>query len=41
MSDVAKWKVHGPVQTLKNEFATWDPDQDAWLPGKLFIATRN
>ena len=32
MSDLAKWKVHGPVETLRTEFATWDPGQEAWQP---------
>src|SRR5271170_59204 len=36
MSDVAKWGVHGPVETLKKEYATWDPVEDAWLPGEQF-----
>lgn len=30
MSDLAKWRVHGPVKTLKSEFATWDRDQHDW-----------
>lgn len=30
MSDVAKWKLRGPVQTLRTEVAEWDPDRDAW-----------
>ena len=30
MSDLAKWKVHGPVKTLKSEFATWDRDRQDW-----------
>ncbi len=30
MSDLAKWKVHGPVKTLKSEVATWDRDQQDW-----------
>jgi hypothetical protein len=34
MSDVAKWKVHGPVETLKTEFATWDPNQGDWQPSE-------
>ena len=32
MSDLAKWKVHGPVKTLKSEFATWDQDRQDWHP---------
>ena len=30
MSDLANWKVHGPVKTLKSEFATWDQDRQDW-----------
>ena len=30
MSDLAKWKVQGPVKTLKSEFATWDRDREEW-----------
>ncbi|MGA7856368.1 MAG: hypothetical protein WCA11_00460 [Terracidiphilus sp.] len=30
MSDLVKWKVHGPVKTLKSEFATWDRDRQDW-----------
>ena len=32
MSALAKWKVHGPVKTLKSEFATWDQDRQDWHP---------
>ncbi len=32
MSDLANWKVHGPVQTLKTEVAEWDLRQGQWLP---------
>jgi YD repeat-containing protein len=34
MSDVARWKVHGAVETLRKEFATWDLDQQDWQPGR-------
>ncbi len=34
MTDIARWKVHGPVETLRTEFATWDPDQGDWQPGE-------
>lgn len=30
MSDLAKWKVRGPVQTLKTEFAEWDWNRGDW-----------
>lgn len=40
MSDLAKWRVHGPVKTLKSEFSTWDPDRQDWHPVKHFtVAT--
>jgi hypothetical protein len=39
MSDVAKWKVHGPVETLRTEFATWDLNQDDWQPVEHFTLT--
>jgi hypothetical protein len=30
VSDLARWKVHGPVKTLKSEVATWDRDRQNW-----------
>jgi hypothetical protein len=39
MTDVARWKVHGPVETLKTEFATWDSNQGDWQPGEHFSIT--
>ena len=36
MSDLAKWKVHGPVETLRTEFATWDLNRDDWQPVEHF-----
>jgi hypothetical protein len=36
MTDVTNWKVHGPVKTLKTEFATWDPNQGDWQPAAHF-----
>jgi hypothetical protein len=36
VSDVAKWKVHGPVEALKTEFATWDLNRDDWQPVEHF-----
>jgi hypothetical protein len=30
MSDLAGWKVHGPVRTLRREVAEWDTAHDAW-----------
>jgi hypothetical protein len=32
VSDLAKWNVHGPVKTLKSEFATWHQDRQDWHP---------
>jgi hypothetical protein len=39
VSDFAKWKVHGPVETLRTEFATWDLNQDDWQPVEHFTLT--
>jgi hypothetical protein len=39
MSDVAKWKVHGPVETLRTEFATWDLNQEDWQPARWSTIT--
>ncbi len=39
MSDLAKWKVHGPVKTLRKEFATWDLDKQAWQPVRHYTLT--
>ncbi|AXC12098.1 hypothetical protein ACPOL_2790 [Acidisarcina polymorpha] len=36
MSDVARWKVRGPVKTLRSEFATWDLDRQDWQPIQHF-----
>src|SRR6266849_5444522 len=30
MSDLARWKVSGPVRTLRSEHAEWDPSQNTW-----------
>lgn len=30
MSDVAKWKLRGPVRTLRKEHAEWDSSRGAW-----------
>jgi hypothetical protein len=30
MSDLAKWKVHGPVKSVKSSHATWDPANEGW-----------
>jgi hypothetical protein len=32
MSDLANWKVHGPVEMLKTENATWDLNLKDWQP---------
>src|SRR6266478_3688750 len=39
MSDVAKWKVHGAVETLRTEFATWDLNREEWQPARGFTIT--
>ena len=39
MSDIAKWNVHGPVETLRTEFATWDLEQKDWLPARHITLT--
>ena len=36
MDDLTKWKVHGPVASLKTETATWDPNQQYWEPARYF-----
>jgi len=38
-SDVAKWKVHGPVETLRREVAIWDIAQETWVEDRLFTVT--
>jgi hypothetical protein len=30
VTDLAGWKVHGPVRTLRTEFAEWDPADATW-----------
>jgi len=30
MSDIAGWKLRGPVRTLRKEHAEWDPTQGTW-----------
>ena len=39
MGDLAKWKVHGPVATLRTENAEWDADRQDWKPARYFILT--
>ncbi len=36
MSDLDQWKVHGPVRTLRSEFATWDLDLQDWKAARHF-----
>ena len=36
MSDLANWKVHGPVATLRTETAEWDADREDWKPARFF-----
>jgi len=35
MSDLAQSNVHGPVETLRTEFAEWDPSAQAWGSARL------
>ncbi len=39
MSDVTKWKVRGPVATLRTEHATWDIAQEEWHPARGLVTT--
>ncbi|HEY2002330.1 MAG TPA: hypothetical protein VGG80_08425, partial [Acidobacteriaceae bacterium] len=39
MGDLAKWKIHGPVATLRTENAEWDADRQDWKPARYFILT--
>jgi hypothetical protein len=36
VSDPARWKAHGPVKTLRSEFATWDLNRQDWQPVQHF-----
>jgi hypothetical protein len=36
VSDLARWKVHGPVKTVRSEFATWDVARQDWQPVRHF-----
>ncbi len=39
MNDLAKWKVHGPVATLRTENAEWDTDRKDWKLARYFTLT--
>ncbi len=39
MSDLARWKVHGPVRTLRSEFAEWDLTTEAWQAPRSYSLT--
>jgi YD repeat-containing protein len=39
MSDLAKWKVHGPVATLTKEHAEWDLAREEWQPARGLVTT--
>jgi YD repeat-containing protein len=39
VSDLDRWKVHGPVKTLRTEFATWEPNRGDWQPAEHFNVT--
>jgi len=38
MSDVATWKLRGPVRTLRSETAEWDRAREAWKVPRFFWA---
>jgi len=40
MSDLATWKVHGPVHSLRTEFAEWDLSLEQWKPPHPFTLVR-
>jgi hypothetical protein len=40
MSDLAKWNVHGPVQTLRTESAEWDRSRQQWQEARQFTLVR-
>ncbi len=37
MSDLANWKVHGPVAALRTENTEWDADRQDWKPARYFV----
>jgi len=39
MSDLANWEVHGPVKTLRKEFAIWDLDKEEWQPVRHYTTS--
>ncbi len=39
MSDLAKYKVRGPVATLSTEHATWDMARQEWQPPRGLVTT--
>jgi hypothetical protein len=39
MSDLAKWKLRGPVRTLRCEWADWDAAREAWTAPRRFTVT--
>jgi YD repeat-containing protein len=39
VSDLAKWKVHGPVATLRTERAEWDLAREEWQPARGLVST--
>lgn len=39
MSDVARWKVHGAVETLKSEIAMWDLNRQEWKAAQRLTVT--
>ena len=39
MSDLAKYKVRGPLATLRTEHVTWDMARKEWQPARGFVTT--
>jgi YD repeat-containing protein len=39
MSDLAKWKLRGPVRTVRSEWAEWDAAREAWTAPRRFTVT--
>jgi len=40
MNDLARWGVHGPVETLRTEWAEWDQAKNDWQPFKRRTSAR-
>jgi hypothetical protein len=40
VSDLAKWNIHGPVHTLRTEFAEWDLTLEQWQTAQSYTLER-